>query len=559
MTHAETATQYAIDITLGKIPACNWIKLACQRHLDDLSRPNFQYIFSDAKANRFCDFLECLPHTKGKWAAKRELLKLQPWQSFIGASLFGWVDKDTGLRRFRECFLLVPRKNGKSPIAAGTGVYMTSADNEAGAEVVCGATTERQAWEVFRPAKIMVEKTPDLRKIMGFKVNAKSLVVEATGSRFEPVIGKPGDGQSISCGIADEFHEADTADLYDCFKTGMVGREQPLLMVITTAGWNIAGPCHDLQITAQRVLERSIIDERLFALIYTIDDGVDWTSELALRMANPNFGVSVTAETLLHDQAQAVQNASKANVFKTKHLNIWCSANSSFFNMTAWNKAADLKLNEAGFKDDPLYIGVDLASQIDLSAVIKVYVRRIDAKLHYYIFVRHYLPEDRISLPENQHYQKWDAGHHLIATDGAALDYSLVRGDLVADITGHNCIAVCYDQAYASQIMQELNTLTQVTLCEVPQRVTHLSLPMKALDAAILDGRIHHTGDPVLTWCMSNVVAHPDKNDNVFPNKQKPEYKIDGAVALITAMNRAITCDAIQPRSKFAAFTPFNL
>jgi phage terminase large subunit-like protein len=316
-------------------------------------------------------------------------------------------------------------------------------------------------------------------------------------------------------------------------------------MVISTAGYNTASPCHDLQLNAQKVLERTVIDERLFTAIFGIDPGADWTTEQALRTANPNLGVSVSLETLLHDQHQAVLNATKASTFKTKHLNVWCSADKAYFNMVLWNAAADTTLVEADFIADPLYIGGDYASVIDLSATVKVYVRKLDEKLHFYIFPRHYLPEDRIALPENQHYQKWDVEGFLIATEGSSLDYEKVREDLVADVNDHNVIGVCYDRRYADQLMQELNRLTGVTLVEVPQRTEYLSLPMKRLDAAILDGRVHHTGDPVLAWCMSNVVAHPDKNENVFPNKLKPEHKIDGAVALINAMNRAITCDSI--------------
>lgn len=545
MTHAESCHKYAEDVADGTILACRWIRLACQRHLHDLERPNFPYAFSEELANRACEFLECLPHVKGKWSAKHETLVLQPWQCFCIASIFGWVNKETGLRRFREVYLNVPRKNGKSPLAAGIGLYMTCADGEAGAEVYCGATSEKQAWEVFRPAKQMVERTSDLRKVMGLKANAKSLVVESTGSRFEPVIGKPGDGASVSCGICDEFHEAEVAELYDTFRTGMVGREQPLLLVITTAGFNTASPCRDLQEQAEKALEGTLQDDRLFAAIYTIDDGDDWTTEDALRKANPNLNVSVSLETLLHDQAMAVQNSAKANVFKTKHLNVWCNSNSAFFNMVAWNAAADAQLKEQDFASDPCYIGVDLASSIDLTAAVKVFVRKIDEKLHYFIFARHYLPEDRIWQPENQHYQQWCNDHQLIATDGASIDYPLIRSHLVEDIHTNKVAAVCYDKRYADQLMQELNVLTSATLVEIPQRTEYLSLPMRALEAAILDGRVHHSGDPVLAWAMSNVVAHPDANENVFPRKSKPEYKIDAAVALLNAMNRAITCDSL--------------
>jgi phage terminase large subunit-like protein len=555
VSYAQKATQYAVDILTGTLPACHWIKLAAARHIENLERPDFDYIFDDAAANRACEFIELLPHTKGRWAARREKLKLEPFQCFIIGSIFGWLSKTDGFRRFREAYICCPRKQGKSPLAAGIGLYMLACDGEAGAEVVCGATSEKQAFEVFKPAKIMVQKTPDLSKVLGITANARSLTVDATGSSFLPVIGKPGDGASISCGICDEFHEADTADLYDTLKTGMVGREQPLLLTITTAGYNTASPCHDLQATAQQVLEGTLIDEALFTVIYTIDKDVDWSSEAALWMANPNLGVSVQLSTLLHDQAQAVQNASKRGVFSTKHLCIWMTAASAYFNMVDWARCLDATLNEADFINDPLYIGVDLASVLDLSAVIRVYVRTLEGRLHYYIFSRHYLPEDRITDHANQMYQKWDAEGYLTPCEGASLDYAQLKADLTADIEGRNVIGVCYDKRYADQCMQELNYSTGVTVVEVPQKVEYLSLPMKALDAAIQEGRVHHTGDPVLSWCMSNVVSKPrGPNEDVYPDKLKPAAKIDGAVALITAMRQAITCDSTMNGIAFGFF-----
>jgi phage terminase large subunit-like protein len=543
MTHAQIATQYATNVVAGRIIACKWIKLACQRHLDDLETStdaSYPYKFDEAKASRVCDFIENLPHVKGKWAAKKELLKLQPWQIFAVSGIFAWVHKSTGLRKYREVYLLVPRKNGKSPLAAAIALYMLACDNEAGAEVYCGATSEKQAMEVFKPAKWMAERTPDLREALGIEVNAKSLVVTENGSSFSPVIGKPGDGASVSCGICDEYHEAVTPVLYDTFRTGMVGREQPLLLTISTAGFDLASPCYTLQLEAQKVLEGVLQNERMFVLIYTIDAETDWASEEAILMANPNHNVSVFGETLALDQELAVQDSAKQNVYKTKHLNVWCNANSTWINVQFWQKAADKSLEEDDFLNDPCWIGVDLASTVDLSAVVRIHVRNIEGKTHYFIFARHYLPEARINKPECQHYQKWHHDGHLLSTDGAAIDYAVIKSGLKADSETYQVNEICYDKTYCGQLMQELSSEGIVTV-EVPQRVQFLSPAMKALEAAILDGRVHHNGDPVLNWCLSNVVAHPDKNDNLFPNKDKPELKIDAAVAMITAWNRVGT------------------
>ncbi len=214
--YAAIAEAYAREVVAGEIPACKWVRLACKRHLADLKRQkrrDFRFRFDEEAAAHVCHFIELLPHTKGVWATQpgqARRIHLEPWQVFILVVVFGWLHKDSGLRRFRKVYVCVPRKNGKSIIAAGIGLYMLAGDGEHGAEVFSGATTEKQAWEVFRPAREMALQTPGLQNRFGVAVNAKTLHVVATGSRFEPVIGKPGDGASPSCAIVDEFHEHDS-------------------------------------------------------------------------------------------------------------------------------------------------------------------------------------------------------------------------------------------------------------------------------------------------------------------------------------------------------------
>ncbi|HNS45423.1 MAG TPA: terminase large subunit, partial [Alphaproteobacteria bacterium] len=202
--HVVMANRYARDVVSGKVPACRFVRAACQRHLDDLNRERiriFPYRFDKSRAEKVCKHIERQVHVKGKWSGK--LLRLEPWQAFLFCVLFGWAEKSTGLRRFRKAYIEVPRKNGKSVIAAGIGNYMLTADEEKGAEVYCGATSESQAWEVFRPAKQMMEQSPGMRSFYAVEINAKSMVATQTSSRFHPVIGKPGDGASPSCAIVD--------------------------------------------------------------------------------------------------------------------------------------------------------------------------------------------------------------------------------------------------------------------------------------------------------------------------------------------------------------------
>jgi len=539
------ALEYAQAVVKGKIVACKWVKLACKKHLDDLKasrRKAFPYYFDEDAANKVCTFLSLMPHTKGKWARKRETITLEPWQCFGFVALFGWKIKKNDRRRYRKAYFAVPRKNGKSIIGSGIGLYMFSVDGEFGAEVYSGATTEAQAWEVFRPAKQMLERTPELQQALGAEVWAKALLVPADGSRFEPVIGKPGDGASPSCAIVDEYHEHDTSELVDTMETGMGAREQPLLLMITTAGFNIAGPCYDQEVEAKKVLEGVLDDPELFALIYTIDEGDDWTKPEALRKANPNFGISVDEDFLLAQQRGAIQSASKQTRFKTKHLNIWCSAKSAWLNLLDWNKCMDRTLRPEQFKGERCYITLDLASRSDVCVIMLMFVRVIDGKQHFYLFGRYYLPEHAIENdPKNSGaYRKWVIEGFLEQHDGAEIDFDLIEQDTLELVSEYGPEEVVFDPYRAAQLEQRL-TKNGITAVEFRQIVANMSLPMKELESAIKAGRVHHDGNPMLTWMMSNVVAKLDAKDNIYPRKEKPEQKIDGPVAAIMGVGRAIS------------------
>ncbi len=545
----QSAVGYVDDVNTGEIPACRWIRLATKRFVNDLKRseedPEFPYRFDQVKAEKAIRFIEQLPHTKGKWALKRQRLILSPWQRFFVASVFGWVHKETGLRRFRRASLYVPRKNGKSLLVAGIGLYMLLMDNEHGAEVYCGATKEKQAWEVFKPARLMVEKTPALRAFSGVQVQAKKLEVPRSGALFEPVIGKPGDGASPHCAINDEYHEQQTDDLVDTMLTGMGARDQPLMLDSTTAGASIAGPCYAHQKDLERVLSGAVVDEELFGLIYTVDTDDDWTDLATLRKANPNFGISVGADFLKSELAKAIRTPRNQNRFKTKHLNIWVSSREAYYNMEEWAKCADASLKVEDFANDPCYVGFDLSEKCDLTAVVYVFKRAIANEDHYYVVApRFYIPEAAVGLAENKHYQGWVEEGCLTETDGNITDFKRIRNDIGDSAETLSVQEVAYDPWNAASTAQELQDDYGLTMAEVRMRVQHLSEPMKWIAALAGAGRIHHDGNPILAWCMSNVVAKVDANDNVFPRKENNRSKIDGAVALITGMNRAMAGEA---------------
>lgn len=549
--HVDKANRYARDVVAGKIPAGKYVVAACKRHLDDLEAAKakgYPYRFDPEAGEAICAFGERLPHTKGKWAAQRQNIELQPWQCFLLAVPFGWKRKKDGLRRFREIYDEIPRKNGKSVIAAVIGLYMFTCDGEFGAEIYSGATTEKQAWEVFKPARLMVERTPALKDYCGIDLWAKSMVIEADGSKFEPVIGKPGDGASPSCAIIDEFHEHDTPDLLDTMQTGMGAREQPLTLIITTAGYNLAGPCYDKHLELKRVLDGVIENDELFGVIYSLDEKDDWASPAVVRKANPNFGVSVMEDFLLAQQRRAVMNPIEQNRFKTKHLNVWCSARSAWMNMQQWALCGDPMLSIDEFQGDECWFVLDLASKNDICAFVQLFRRQIGGQDHYYAFGRYYLPEDTIEETKTNQavYLKWIAQGHLIATEGAEIDFDLIREEVRDMSKRFDVREVVYDPWRATQLAHQL-AKDGATVVEYRQTVQNMSPAMKEIGAAVKSGRFHHDGNPVLTWMMANVVAKEDAKENIYPRKEKPENKIDGPVAIIMGAGRAMVGTELFP------------
>lgn len=544
------AEDYARAVVAGKILACRWIKLLCQKHLDDLelqAEDSYPYKFEPAKAEKVAKFLQLLPHTKGKWAGKRELIKLEPWQLFSVCVPFGWLRKKDGTRRYRTLLVFVPRKNGKSIIGGGLGVYMFTADSEFGAEVYSGATTEKQAWEVFRPAKQMIERTPELREHFGVEVNASNMVRLEDGSRFEPVIGKPGDGSSPSCAIVDEYHEHQDSTLFDTMETGMGAREQPVMLVITTAGSNIGGPCHQLVRDSERMLEGVIDRPDLWPALFTIDPGDEWASEEALRKANPNFGISISEDFLLARQRDAMQSATRQATFRTKHLNEWVGAKNAWLNMLRW-KEAPARKSLAELDGRPCFIGLDLASKIDIAGNVLLFPP-VEGDPLWHVHGRYYLPEARVieELDSNTaRYREFDALGLLTLTDGEVIEFEVIKEDLREFAGRFDLKAVGYDPWQATQLAQEME-LEGLPMVEIRQTVQNLSEPMKELESLILQRKLAHGDCPVLTWMASNVVAKMDVKDNIYPNKERPENKIDGIVALIIALARAIAGEQAKP------------
>lgn len=558
--HAELAEQYARGVIDGSVPAGAHVRKAAIRHFNDLKRAaedkKYPYYFDLEKGAKVCRFIELLPHTKGKWAALAELIQLQPWQCFLVVVLFGWLRRKNDKRRFRTVYWEIPRKNGKSILGAAIGLYMFLADNEFGAEVYSGATSEKQAWEVFKPAKLMLERTPAVRQHFMADPRAKMLVVDHKGSKFEPLIGNPGDGSSPSCAIVDEYHEHQTPVLHDTMETGMGAREQPLMLIITTAGYNLASPCYDKHDEVIKILDGIVENDQLFGVIFSIDEKDDWADPKSLIKANPNYGVSVDEEFLLSQQRQAMINPVQQSKFKTKHLNVWCQVLNSWMNMQLWKLATDTMLEEEELISDPnvrRWIAVDLASKIDLCSEQRLYEKTVGDKKHFYLFGRYWLPEETIEEPgpNHAHYKKWVNMGVLTQTDGATVDFEQVTKQVVEDAKKINPLEVIYDPFNGTQMMQTLLAEGIKNVVEFLQQPQNFAVPMDEIMSALKDGRLHHDGNEMTAWCMSNVVARPTKKGLFAPMKAKPHQKIDGSIAAIMCFARAV---AVAEKKEFKMF-----
>jgi phage terminase large subunit-like protein len=549
--HVASGLAYCRDVVAGKVPACKWVRLACQRQLDDLERAKgeWRYRFDEARAGRACRFLELLPHVKGPKSGK--LFKLEPWQCFIVTTAFGWVRKDTGARRFRRVYIEVPRGNGKSFLSSGIALYGLAADGESGAEVYSAATTAAQARITYGDAERMLRKRPALVQKLGLRISTHAISQQASGSTFGALSreAKNHDGKNIHLAVIDELHAHRTRELWDVIITGAAKRPQSLIWTITTAGVDTSGICYEVRDGVVKMLEGQENDG-LFGVAYTIDEeeGDDWRSEASWEKANPNWHASIDHDTYRLAATEAMQSAAKENNFKTKHLNVWCNADVAWMSMAAWDACADPSLTEGDFAGQPCTLGLDLASKTDLACKAKVFHRDVPApteeapertERHFYLFVESLLPEAAVENSRNAQYQGWVKDGWLRTTPGDVLDFEAVRAAVLGDLEQHDLRECAFDPWQATQLANELQA-AGVVMVEVRPTVANFSEPMKQLEALVLQGRIHHDGNPALRWMVSNVVCHRDAKDNIYPRKERPENKIDGVVAALMALNRAL-------------------
>ena len=518
----------ALPVRVGRL-----LGLACARHLSDLATGHERGLtFNATRAGAAVAFYSYLTHNKGEWAGTP--LTLEPWQQFIIASLFGWKRAD-GTRRFREAYIEVARKNGKSTVLSGVGLQLLTADGEQGAEVYCAATKKEQARIVFGDAQNMARKSAALGKIL--RVQQHSIFVPATMSKMVPMSSdsKTEDGLNPHGINIDEYHAHPTDSLYSVLKSATGARSQPLLTIITTAGFNRLGPCAQLRKSCVGILEKLYTDDAYFAVIFTLDDGDDWADEAVWTKANPNLGVSISLEYLREQFRTASRLPSQQVNFKTKHLNLWTDSSTVWLPRELWDQGSGgtAVAELAGRK---CWGGLDLASIRDITALVLLFSKEND---EFDALCWFWVPEEAIaerSKADGVPYQQWVDEGYMIATPGNVTDYNYLKAEIKRLCDLYQVHIINYDRFNASQLVIDL-TEEGVNMKPFGQGFVDMSTPTKGLERLVAVGKIHHYDNPVLAWMCGNVEIRQDEANNIKIDKKRSKEKVDGMVALVQALD----------------------
>ncbi len=528
-------------------------RLCAERHARDLelaARPGGHprgLRFDPAAGERVVAFIEgyCRHHL-AEWAGKP--LLLESWQKDLIRQAFGWMRAD-GTRRYRIFYWEVPRKNGKSELAAAIALYLLVADREAGAEIYTTATKEKQARIVWDTAAAMVSKSPDLARVI--KRSRSNLSVPRTLSKFEPLSAEHDtlDGLNPSGNVVDELHAHKTRGVWDVLDTAMGSRRQPVTLAITTAGTydpeSIGWQQHE---HARQVLEGVIDDDAFHAFVACADEGDDHFAEATWRKANPNFGVSLKP-SFIEDQAKkGRQQPSYLNTFLRLHLNVWTQQARRWLSVDQWNacdpsdptravRAVALE-REAALRGQVCHGGLDLSSKLDLAALVLLFPQPNNTVE---LVCRFFLPQtaaEAYSRKGQRFFDGWARDGWIITTPGDVIDYDAIRLEAMRLAEAFKLVDLAYDPWNATQIATQLQG-EGLQMVETRQGFKTLSEASKDLEARIVAKQIRHMNNPVLRWNVANAVAVTDPSGNIRPDKAKASGRIDGVVATIMALGRA--------------------
>jgi phage terminase large subunit-like protein len=533
-----TAQQYIDHVLDGTQPACAHVRAAVQRHVDDLANADQRGLyFDETRAKLVIAFFSLLKHSKGEWAGMPVVL--EPWQQFVLWCVFGWM-RDDGTRRFRTVYLEVGRKNGKTTLAAGIGLYLLVADNEPGAEIYTAATKLDQAVIAHSEATRMVKSSAVLRQQV--RVYRNNLHVVDTASKFEP-LGRDADsldGLNVSGAICDEIHAWRTRELWDVLETATSARRSPLLFAITTAGSGTTSLCAELHDYAIQTATGVIEDDTFYGLVYTLDEGDDWQNPDCWIKSNPNLHVSKKLDDMTMLANRAAHVPARQTAFMRLHCNLWVQAHSKWLDIAAW-RACGAAVDAHGLAGRTCYAGLDLSSTTDITALVLVFPPVADGDA-YQALCRFFIPDDSIterSRTDRVPYDAWLRSGHVTATPGNVIDYDHVLAQLDADAQLYDLAEIAFDRWGASRLMTQMADHGH-SVIQFGQGFASMSPPMKELEKIILSKQLAHGDHPVLTWMADNLVARTDPAGNIKPDKERSREKIDGMVALIMALDRAV-------------------
>lgn len=532
------AELYAEQVLSGKVFVCEYVCLAVERYYADLDRALDKGWYFDKKAAmRAIHFIEKLKHTKGEWAGQR--FRLEPWQQFILWNIFGWKNGD-GTRRFRYAYIEIARKNGKTALSAGVGLYMLFADGESRPEVYSAATVKDQAKICFSDA-VEIVKATDLKNYLTPYRN--SIVYELKGGTMKPLSSDYGthDGLNPSCGIIDEFHAHKDSGMFDVIKSAFGARRQPLMFIITTAGFNKSGACYAYRENVIKVLRGINRDDSLFGIIYTLDDKSEWDDPKMWIKSNPNLGVSLSAD-YLGDQVKDAKNRPEAvrNVM-TKNVNLWVDAERTWILDDAWQKCIGTT-DPADLKGCACWGGLDLSNVSDITAYVLLFHENDRFQLLPFFWIPEEKMQEKIKK-ENINYDRWVAEGYVTVTPGNVIDYDFVKTDILRIVAQHDLRTSAYDRWNSSQTIIDLQN-EGMECNPFGQGYGSMSAPTKEFEKLVLTEKIEHFGNPVLRWVLSSTVVKTDPAGNIKPDKERSTQKIDGIVAAIMALGEWMTAQA---------------
>lgn len=535
-------TEYAEQILTEKIISCEAIKLACLRHVDDLENGHKRGLYFDVEETHYLyEFFLKLQLWEGKW--KGQPFDLELWQKFVIGSIFGWK-LESGLRRFRTAYLEVARKNAKSTLAAGIGLYMLDADGEPGAQVYSAATKKEQAKIIFNCAKALAESSIELTA--GITPYLNNLSILETHSKFEPLASdsKKADGFSVSCGLVDELHEHPNGGMMDVLETGTGARDQSLIFYITTAGQDRFSVCYEQHEYSMAILRGLAKDDSYFAMIYTLDKDDDWRDPKVWIKANPNLDVSQSTDDLIRKRDKAEHVIRQQTMFRRKHCDEWVGSESKWLLLEDWDRNEN-KFDIESLIGESCWGGLDLSSKVDITAFVLVFPPETESGL-YRIIPYFWVPgidndkDLRAKCKRDRcPYDQWRDDGSIETTSGNMIDNQRIQNKINELSKKYKIREIGFDIWNATETALKLE-YDGFKMVEVRQGSKTLSEPMKKIEGLLLNNQLAHNGHPVLRWMADNIVPRPDANDNIAPDKKASRQRIDGMVAMIIAMERVI-------------------